>query len=367
VVKNPGIDHHPVWTPEGSHLVFTSNRSHSFGLYAVAMKSGKPQGEPRLLKPEVGRTTLRSFAGAGTLYYIQTTSDQNIYKAELDPETGKLKGPAVPLATKYSGPNNMAALSPDGKFVAYLSDRKSVGGGPGSYTLIVKSLETDIERAFPTDLDVTDSPAWYADSRSLLIGTHSDPPVRGRTFYKLDVESGTVKLLMHFSGFAAASRWSLSRDGETLYMPGRNIEVSTVLALSLTTGQVKILYESPFDAERIDAVSLSPDGQTLAVAKAREIVLMDVNGGNVRALTKAWGYPGVAWSAVGKHVLFVDGENELWSIPATGGEPATTGLRLPALRSIAAEGASLTFSSGRVEKVELWAFDNLLPTLKAAR
>src|SRR5207245_2894119 len=113
------------WTPDGSHLIFTSSRSRNFGLYALPVQAGKVQGTPKLLKADIGQITLCRFVQSGALYYLQPSGEQNVYRAELDSASGKLRNTPVPLATTYTTNNGMSALSPDGKRVAYLATRAS--------------------------------------------------------------------------------------------------------------------------------------------------------------------------------------------------------------------------------------------------
>src|ERR1019366_8811872 len=58
----------PVWTPDGSRIVFVSDRSGSPGLWSVRVTDGKPLGEPELLAPSFDADAMR-FARDGSLFY----------------------------------------------------------------------------------------------------------------------------------------------------------------------------------------------------------------------------------------------------------------------------------------------------------
>ena len=57
-VQSPGDDKSPTWTPDGKHLVFTSNRSRNTGLYGISVRDGKAVGPAGLLKAEIGQVGL---------------------------------------------------------------------------------------------------------------------------------------------------------------------------------------------------------------------------------------------------------------------------------------------------------------------
>jgi Tol biopolymer transport system component len=376
-VKSPGIDHHPVWTPDGGLLIFTSNRSRNFGLYALTVQDGKPQGAARLLKPDVGRITLCGFVRSGELYYLQPTGEQNVYMASLDPATGLLRGVPAPLGSTYVGMNAMPALSPDGKNAVYVSPRGVQGSGAarGPSTLVVKSLETQAEKSFSTDVELVARPEWHPDGRSLLVAardTQSPPGSIG--FYKVDVESGRFTSIARARNGLRPNQVALSPDGETVYMPGWDrTSLYSVLALSLSTGQLKTLYQTK---DQIGAVALSPDGRTLAVGAISTMLLMNTDGSVVRTVHDLGGVwaSAIAWSSRGTHILFVHrsgtqgSESELWRVPLDGGDPSPTGIHGRSRRDIhSGPDGAITYTVGSPKQAELWALDNLLPMLKGAR
>jgi hypothetical protein len=370
-VKNPGIDKNPVWAPDGSHLIFTSNRSGNFGLYAQAVQDGKARGAPPLLKASVGQITLSGFVRTGSLYYLQPTGEQNVYRAELDPSSGKLRNTPVPVASTYTTNNGHSALSPDGRSVAYLATDTTAA----LPAVVVKSLEDGIARLFSTDLAVDWAPMWFPSGRELLLAARRLPLGTGQAFYRLDLDSGRITRLLENGvnwvqpGSATGQR-ELSGDGKTVYVSvsqWNESEGGGLAAVNLFNGQVKRLYE----AEGLGAVSVSPDSRTLALMTGGRVVVMGADGSNPRTLFEARDLSprsGVAWSSDNQHVLFVRGQTELWRVPASGGEPAATGIRGTQLREIrGGPKGALTYTDGSPRKAELWALDNLLPVLRAAK
>jgi Tol biopolymer transport system component len=401
-VRNPGIDKNPVWTPDGSDLIFISNRSRNFGLYSIAVKDGKVQGSPRLLKPDVGNITLSGFVRSGALYYLQPTGDQNVYQASFDPVSGELRGVPVPLGNTYATNNGMSAISSDGKRVAYLATRAGVGPpslkgvyvDPGASAVVVKSVDGRMERSYSNDLMLSWAPMWLPDGAGLLLAARRQPSGNGQAFYRLDLDSGRItRLLEHTVNWtqpgAARGQRELSADGETVYLSVNVWNESKngaggIAAVSLSTGQVKRIYEAD---GAVESVSISPDNRSLAAITGRgatmtgrKLVVMNIDGSGLRTLFEPpadalpiVGVSGVAWSSDGKRVFFVRPEDDhgnwrLWQVPVNGGPPSDTGFQTQELREIrGGPNGTLTYTAGRSELSELWAMDNLLPMLKSGR
>ena len=391
VVRSPGDDSNPVWTPDGKNLVFTSNRSRNTGLYAISVQDGKAVGPAKLLKPEIGQVELSRFVSSGALYYTQTTGSQNVYRVDVDLSTGKVRNAPVALGNGATN-NGMSSLSPDGKRVAYLAARGRAqvpsfdgSSGPGAVAVMVKSLDGVIENSFPVDVDLGWAPMWFSEGNALLLSGRRVPRGTGQAFYRLDLDSGRLSTLLENQvnytqpGDARGQR-ELSADGQTVYVSldwwgplvrpsSRNVP-GGVFALSLSNGQVKKVYETK---GAVRAVSISPDNQALAVIADGKLIVMATDGVNPRTLVESRDvnlYSGVAWSSDGKHVFFVHNgrESELWRVPVSGGDAAPTGISGVNIREIrGGPNGALTYTAGQTDKAELWALDNLLPMLKALR
>jgi Tol biopolymer transport system component len=398
-VQSPGIDKDPVWTPDGSHLVFTSSRSRNFGLYALRVDGGKPQGAPKLLKADIGSITLRGFA-RGTLYYLHPNGEQNAFRAELDLQNGKLRGTPAALGSTYLANNGMAALSPDGKRVAYLATSASgetpslIGGSAagGSPSVVVKSLGGGAERTYPTNLALSWAPMWLPDGKALLISGRRGRGGIGQAFYRLDLDSGQITRLLENTvnwqqPGAARGQRDLTRDGKTVYLSVNNWGPAGALtpgggvaAVSLASGETRRIYEAEGRIQA-QAVSLSPDNRRLAVTTRNvgkpgsTLLVMGADGSSPRVVfesTDLAAVAGVAWSSDGKDILFVrsvpGSDSQLWRISAAGGEPSATGIHGRRLREIqSGPNGAITFTSGSPKQAELWAMDNLLPIVKSSQ
>jgi Tol biopolymer transport system component len=67
VLRNPANDSFPLWSPDGSSLVFLSDRTGSNGLWKVPIRDGRPSAPASLLRSNVGSMTpLRHTGGTFT-------------------------------------------------------------------------------------------------------------------------------------------------------------------------------------------------------------------------------------------------------------------------------------------------------------
>jgi Tol biopolymer transport system component len=155
-------------------------------------------------------------------------------------------GRVTPVATT-SALEMDPAISPDGKFVAFMS------GAPGGFHIFVRQI------AGERSVDVSGS----------LAGEHSRP------------------------------NWS--PDGSQIAFIANN----DAYAVPATGGSPKLLVKSP-DAPLTDAV-WSPDGTRLAYANLQGIFLRSVSGGEARPLVAGETLHSLSWSPDGTRLAFVDG------------------------------------------------------------
>ena len=113
----------PIWSPDGKHLYFASDRAGSMNLWRVAIDeaSGKVSGEPEPITTPAPYLAHPSVSGDGTrLVYSSALTTTNIQRLILDPATGAVRGEPSWVTTGsrvWSSPDP----SPDGAWVAFYS------------------------------------------------------------------------------------------------------------------------------------------------------------------------------------------------------------------------------------------------------
>ena len=138
----PGVNHHPVWTPDGANLVFESVLGAAPSLYWIRADGS---GEPQRLTNDGIRRIPSSFSpdGKRLAYYQQSVGHYEIWTAPLEgdhdhPRLGKAE---LFLQTTFA--IFSAKFSPDGRWLAYFSEETGTREvyvrpfpGPGGKTQI---------------------------------------------------------------------------------------------------------------------------------------------------------------------------------------------------------------------------------------
>ncbi len=379
VLTKTGINEAPVWTPDGNHVLFTSNRSGSADLWSATVRDGKLVGAPSRVMADIGKIRAIGFSASGGFYYTRLTPGEgdNIFVADLDPISGHLRG-ASTLAIEAS--DLRPVWSPDGKSIAFAR------GMPPDLT--IHSLDTGEEKTIPLPDPLAGQAAWLPDSKGLLQSTSQT----GRLlFYRVDAKSGEFKK-EDVTVVRNDSRPSaLSPDGKTVYTTDAAVnggDRQAVRAIDLTTGRQTEIFSTPGPRGALPDIALNPDGRTLAMLvfsgsgdrTQESVALIGVDGSNFHNIyTAARGelhnperpaLPCVAWSKDGRSVFFprniADGW-ELMRIPAAGGKPESTGLTGSRMNcmDLSPDGSRIAFGDGAGGSWwETLALDNILSALK---
>ncbi|MBA7630908.1 Tol-Pal system protein TolB [subsurface metagenome] len=408
LVRHPADDYVLGWAPDGENILFASDRTVTLSAWLIAVADGKPQGAPKLVKPDIiRRFDPLGFTRDGSFYYGygggkagRGKKQCDVYIAKLDPETGKILIPPKKAIKRFEGFNRAPTYSPDGKYLAYVSSRRTmpfISPSAQPNVLCIRSLETGQERVLLPKLKNFASGCWSLDCRSFRVGGLDNKDRRG--IFQIDAQTGDVITPIMISDEhkgVYSCQWS--RDGKTLFYVSNDVkaELAQIFIRDLETGIEKVLYHAPIKETLRFAISPSPDGNWLAFINfnvfgyynttrrgKRVLKIMPAAGGEPRELytfVHNWNNRPIpiTWTADGKYILFLREKSnkdapkwELCRISAEGGEPQKLGLEVTRSGfyspSVHPDGQHIAFQSTTRAPAEVWVMENFLPESTAGK
>lgn len=372
------------WVPGTNTVLFASNRTGTQDAWALTVADGKPQGEPVLVRKDIGQVSPLGFSDRGSFYYSLGVNVVDVYEGSLDLAKGIVAAPAKKIPQRVVGASSSAEWSPDGKFLAYVSERLTGSASQSSYFLCLRSEQTGEEREIPLAGSFWRM-HWAADGGAVFAAMGDKT---GQGLFKIDIRTGKQTLLAR-SGWSDSliKDFAVSPDGKSVYYAHFQWvkKLTPIIRYDLTTGQEKELYRNQgAGILDISGMTVSPDGGHLSFSTADSLAeqgfvirVVPTAGGEPRDLLKGKleTFARHAWTPDGKNILFVkrtasgtkSEKRELWLVDAAGGEPKkiNVGREFRDLQ-LHPDGRRIVFTSGTAVR-EIWAMENFLPPAKAGK
>ncbi|HSC29796.1 MAG TPA: protein kinase, partial [Vicinamibacterales bacterium] len=368
-LEHPAADRNPMFVPDGSGIVFLSDRGGNQDLWFQPVSNGQPKGEPRVVFEDIGPAgTNHRFSDDGTLYYSFSTTTWEVYTAAL------AGGDAVAPRRIVPRPNEMntaPAFSPDNRYLGYLRDR--------GRRLVLRDLATETEREIPIA-----SRLIYMNLAFCPDG--EDAVVTGLTSlaryvaYRLDLAHGGVEPLTLNSAVNA-----VCLGADIVYVQQNpDGRTRTLMRRSTGTGTDAVLHAASVSDSPL---ARSPDGSRIAFMEWGEtearVMTMSASGGEAvevattpverfaaRSFTRL---PGVMWLPGGRDLLIVrgaDGRQGEWDfirVSADGGAETRIGrMRTEEFETgfygimhlrLSADGTMVAFHQNTGTVSQMWAID----------
>lgn len=332
LVSGPGSDRLLGWLPDGTGILFYSNRSGTPAVWRVRVRDGRPAGAPELVHTGVQGMVPLGFTRGGYVYGTPVETEQ-VHTAEVDLDGGNVVEAPRPVSDTPWRRSLAADWSPDGSRLAYVLHEPLPDPVE---TLVIASISGEITRTVPLTPALHTGNGtfrWNTEERLFLFAYE-----QGRDgIYEVDLRNGSFRRLPtpDAIGRAAIKWFEIGPDSRTLYMIGPPTEAggeNGLLAFDAVKGEHRVIGT----ARAVRAtLAVSPDGKQLAylarddASRQLELHVVPTSGtGNARTLHRAprgrMGPP-VTWTPDGSRLVFElqigDDGPGLWSIGARGGEP----------------------------------------------
>jgi len=381
LVTGPYDDRLLAWTPDGRHILFSSNRSGTYDAWLVRVEDGKASGTPDLIKQDFGIVLPIGFAPGGEFYFGREVVMHDILVADWDAETGKLLSTPRKATEYFAGSTYWPAWSHDGKKLAYIVHR-----GPlyryAENQVRIRDLETGQEQTMPRITGIVRSLSWSPDGKSLLLCGRGP----GQTICQT-VDAASGKVLAEVTAGQDGSKpnhavWA--PDGSAIYYATWMTSEGhgRIVKRDLGTGEEKSLYSLDRFHNPI-FLAVSPDGRFLAFVLESllegekvldpKIMLLPTAGGDTRELARATSpneirRGAIAWSPDSRYVYCARRAQDtktdrLCRISVSNGaleELQFETKELSGLR-LSPDGRQITFTQFSKGHGEIWVMENFLP------
>jgi Tol biopolymer transport system component/DNA-binding winged helix-turn-helix (wHTH) protein len=242
--------------------------------------------------------------------------------------------PAVSLlkispVTSFSGNEDQAAFSPDGKQIAFVWN----GDKEDNSDIYVKMIGAENPLRLTSNPAPDTDPTWSPDARYIAFLRQSAED--GGVFLVPSLGGAERKLadVFPYRPVVIGNTLSYSPDGKLLAAPDKNSQQQpfSIFSISIETGE-KTRLTSPSAGSVGDFFpAFSPDQKTLAFVRsdsiaAADIYLLSLTGGEPTRLTfDNTSIRGLSWTSDGKEIVFASrragSTYNLWKISAHGSQP----------------------------------------------
>jgi Tol biopolymer transport system component len=276
-----GVD----WAPDGSHLVFASKERGAYQLRVISVQGG--ESTPLPAATESAADPVVSSNGKFVVF-VENRENWNIWRLPL--KGNEIGTPQRFLAS--TGQNHSPSFSPDGRTIAFVSDRS---GNPEIWL-----CDTDGQHL--RQLTHFGGPwlgtiRWSPDSSSIVFDAR---PKGHSAIFRMAVNQGKPELVEDEQPFEVR-RPSWSRDGRYIYFDTTRGGALEIWRRDLKTNQDHVIAPAGF----MFGIE-SPDGKRLFYEENehRNLWVSDLDGGSPRQLSQVSPTPDLDWTPVATSIYF---------------------------------------------------------------
>ena len=343
VTSDAAVDWNPVWSPDGQHLYFGSDRDGSMNLWRVGIdeKSGRTRGTPEPVTTPARFAANFTIARTGRMLFSAIDITEALRTMAFDPVMGAVaSAPRSVLAGTFLVFDSR--VSPDGRFAA-LTNR---GGQEDLYVIDLASGEL---RQLTNDAARDRGAVWSPDGSRIYFYSQRD----GNRYeiWSIGADGGGLARVTNTKG---RSVWYPAVSPDNTRLSFYNDE--NTYWLRLGTSLVEPLPPAPNGAHPA-MTAWSPDGTMLAgeLRPAPGIALYSFATHTYRALTPSGARP--IWLPGGREILYGDAAGKLRIVNIDSGAIRDVAAQMPITSmSLSADGRTLVYSERRTE-ADVWMIE----------
>ena len=299
LVRHPGFDADPAFSPDGQSVIFASDREGNPEIYIQSLDGSNL----RRLTNHPAHDEFPTFSPDGTqIAFNSNREDENfdVYVMNAD-------GSGVRRLTNWKSEEEIrpGCWTPDGTRILFTSNKE---GGGDIYMTSVELYPTKLVLNNADDLHFA---SYSPDGKQMMYVVQAEDG--SGDLYVRHVETKKDRAILHSESAELFPKFS--PDGASIVLQHRVGGNAEICIVSVESGEVRNLSNNP---ARDVQPAWSPDGSRIAFASNREgnydvfpLYLMNADGTNQHRIHSAYaisGYP--SWSPDGKEIVFANDKEE---------------------------------------------------------